>query len=513
MYFIVPNKKGDELMKKRNTAIFLALIMLLGIFAGSVSVSAAETEDGVFAAADENVSPSAIKPEFSCVYWAPDNCAGWALNYRAQSYDQVFVINLYKNGDFVKQYRVSVEKTDYILKDEPHGYVDFSDIIEQDKTAEYTFDIQALGDGKEAVDSDVFKMDAPYLYHGYDDRNTVAASASGLVQVTNMNSAIPYKWTYEYDGEYLTPVSQGPIIHGYGMAGGSSGVYTNYRPVKSGDTEIRMSMVYNGLYVKSRLFKLHIDDMLNVSVWEADPNAENLFGDADVDGMITASDAAELMQKVLDGSHKMPLEKKTKYFMEYVDVDGDTVLTASDSAIVMQKVLGENVLMPAEVEHNKFLAQYDRYYIPYNIIVARRDSKYFYNNEYAHKSKAYICRSMQDLRDACAESYIYAESLNKMLEEKFGSNYFENNDLVYIVQVTSCMNDEISMHVINGKTGGKVNVELDYTTPYIGLEAFDVKLIVFETDKDIYNDVSVSLHYYTTEEDGSVTYQKTLTWE
>ncbi len=61
-------------------------------------------------------------------------------------------------------------------------------------------------------------------------------------------------------------------------------------------------------------------------------------GDVDCDGVVTASDASALLQRVLNDSTKMPVEK-TRSYMYIADADGDDMLTAADAAAVMQKVL------------------------------------------------------------------------------------------------------------------------------------------------------------------------------
>ena len=47
---------------------------------------------------------------------------------------------------------------------------------------------------------------------------------------------------------------------------------------------------------------------------------------------------------------KINLEDVTDDYMKYVDVDGDGLLTASDSAYVLQKVLDSNFCYPIESE-------------------------------------------------------------------------------------------------------------------------------------------------------------------
>lgn len=73
-----------------------------------------------------------------------------------------------------------------------------------------------------------------------------------------------------------------------------------------------------------------------------------ILGDADADNAMTASDAAVILQKVLNGAYKMPIETKTGDFMRYVDADADKLLTASDAAYVLQKVLNDSFVLPAE---------------------------------------------------------------------------------------------------------------------------------------------------------------------
>gem|GEM_PF-2755423 len=66
------------------------------------------------------------------------------------------------------------------------------------------------------------------------------------------------------------------------------------------------------------------------------------LGDTDLDGILTASDAATVMQRVLNEDAKMPIEN-TRSYMYIADADGDEMLTAADAALVLQKVLDSGV--------------------------------------------------------------------------------------------------------------------------------------------------------------------------
>lgn len=77
---------------------------------------------------------------------------------------------------------------------------------------------------------------------------------------------------------------------------------------------------------------------------------EYKYGDADADNQITASDAAAILQRVLNESFKPALADKTPAFVAYLDVDGDNAITASDAASVLQKVLNETFKFPVETK-------------------------------------------------------------------------------------------------------------------------------------------------------------------
>ena len=76
-----------------------------------------------------------------------------------------------------------------------------------------------------------------------------------------------------------------------------------------------------------------------------------VYGDVNGDGILAADDAAMVLQKVLVNTYKLPLEDKTKDYMNYVDVDRDGYITASDAAYILQKVLISSFAFPAVKEN------------------------------------------------------------------------------------------------------------------------------------------------------------------
>ncbi len=75
------------------------------------------------------------------------------------------------------------------------------------------------------------------------------------------------------------------------------------------------------------------------------------FGDVDDKKGITVNDAALVLQKVLNSSYELPIEKRITDYMKYADVNGDRKLTALDAAIILKKSLDSNFVMPVESEN------------------------------------------------------------------------------------------------------------------------------------------------------------------
>ncbi len=75
-----------------------------------------------------------------------------------------------------------------------------------------------------------------------------------------------------------------------------------------------------------------------------------IFGNVDGDNILTVNDAVCVLQKVLDGNFKLPIEKNKNVdnYMQYADVDDNGILTAADAAAIIQKVLNNNFVFLAE---------------------------------------------------------------------------------------------------------------------------------------------------------------------
>jgi hypothetical protein len=74
-------------------------------------------------------------------------------------------------------------------------------------------------------------------------------------------------------------------------------------------------------------------------VYLSEPTASYIVGDVNADGIIGASDAAYVLQKVLSNSFTLPCEKAVADYMTVADVNNDGMLTSQDSAAILQKTL------------------------------------------------------------------------------------------------------------------------------------------------------------------------------
>lgn len=73
-----------------------------------------------------------------------------------------------------------------------------------------------------------------------------------------------------------------------------------------------------------------------------------VYGDVDCDGIITAKDAAYVLQKALDGTFTLPIESKTDDARLYIDVDCSDSISANDAAFILQKTLQKTIQFPCE---------------------------------------------------------------------------------------------------------------------------------------------------------------------
>ena len=112
----------------------------------------------------------------------------------------------------------------------------------------------------------------------------------------------------------------------------------------SEDELLSENIIYNFTAYQDTELKALFAECVDVS----DDTDKYIYGDADADGTLTASDAATVLQKVLDNAYAMGIEAKAADYMPWVDVDSDGNLMASDAAMILQKVLDSTFELPCE---------------------------------------------------------------------------------------------------------------------------------------------------------------------
>ena len=87
---------------------------------------------------------------------------------------------------------------------------------------------------------------------------------------------------------------------------------------------------------------------LEVTFVYTDDMDKFVYGDADNDRILTANDAAVVLQKVMTWEYEIPLQNATESYMDYINVDGDASLTASDAANILYKAQNRSFVFPIE---------------------------------------------------------------------------------------------------------------------------------------------------------------------
>ncbi|MBQ9519558.1 MAG: C40 family peptidase [Firmicutes bacterium] len=111
----------------------------------------------------------------------------------------------------------------------------------------------------------------------------------------------------------------------------------------------QMSVIVNPLDVRRGNGTTWLKNMIYAVSFGEGGGESPVYGDADADGVISAADSADILQKTLLGTRFiMPAEKFYDDWLKYIDVDMDENITASDAADVMQKVLDGGYKFPVE---------------------------------------------------------------------------------------------------------------------------------------------------------------------
>lgn len=205
-----------------------------------------------------------------------------------------------------------------------------------------------------------------------------------------------------------------------------------------------------------------------------------LYGDADGDGILTASDSAYILQKTIDNSYKVSIEDKYDYFESILDVDRDGILTANDSAMVLQKVADQSYYMP--VNNRNILS-------PINNINGENFTYSIFGTykvfDDKDNGKGVIIHSREELKDFYNQyinfNYIpFAEYMSKF--DNYDSSFFENNILVLSLDLSMYSSQNTGVDVV--LSGGSVEITTKETTYYPAPTMYVYRIQIMELSNE-----------------------------
>ena len=186
--------------------------------------------------------------------------------------------------------------------------------------------------------SNVFNNFGDY-YMAYPSKAAVENSKIKLKTDSRWSYWLRSPHAYEYNLNYVTMGSMATLYVSH-----TSGVYKDCA-----------FLGYNGIrpafYMDPRTPFKNGNGTLESPYSLQETNSETLsfhIGDADGDNVITASDAAFVLQKTLISTFELPIQDKTEDWLKYTDVDADNNITASDATFILQKALISTFELPAE---------------------------------------------------------------------------------------------------------------------------------------------------------------------
>lgn len=210
--------------------------------------------------------------------WAYPNVAYWSLGDYPENSEQNYLVTLYKNGSRVGEYPLNLtpEEAGAVSSGTARtgAHIDFTDVIGEDVTGEYTFSVKALGDGVTTADSEVVMNDVPYIYSS--DLPGVAVSADNTIQLKLMNIALPYQWKYSLDNDNIRLTSRAVDFEyntdydfTQSMPGSGSCERYNFEAVKPGEVTIRFdycSVTDESVVEDSKTVTLRVNEDLSVDI-------------------------------------------------------------------------------------------------------------------------------------------------------------------------------------------------------------------------------------------------------
>lgn len=230
-----------------------------------------------------------------------------------------------------------------------------------------------------------------------------------------------------------------------------------------------------------------------------------LYGDADGNGILSANDAAVILNAVRFGT-----EASEDDVNNYYDVDFSGILTANDASTVLYKVLNNGYALPVEVEMNREIE-------PKSCVISGWGERNIINNHFSLNgdSSIFEIKSKADL-DAFIDKVpqVNKDALLERIYSEFGRNAFANQNIIIACSVTPGLENVYQVKDIS-VTDGALCIAMDNISPHIHFPTEDSRMVIVSVGKNTeYVGVRFIVNnYFEYADTGEIVFEGTEVWK
>lgn len=237
------------------------------------------------------------------------------------------------------------------------------------------------------------------------------------------------------------------------------------------------------------------------------PSAETgtLYGDADGSGIITANDAAVILNAV-----RMGTEASEEDIINNYDVDFSGILTANDASTVLYKVLNNDYALPVEIEVNREIK-------PKSCVISLWEDRSIINNHFSmnEDSSIFEIKSKADL-DTFTDKLpqVNKEAFLERIYSEFGVNALANQNIIVACTISP---DPYSIYDVKdiSVSDGALCITMDDIFPGLQHPVEDSRMIVVSVGKNTeYDSVRFIVNnYHGIADTEDIVFDDTEVWE
>lgn len=230
-----------------------------------------------------------------------------------------------------------------------------------------------------------------------------------------------------------------------------------------------------------------------------------LYGDADGNGILSANDAAVILNAVIMGA-----EASEEDIINNYDVDFSGILTANDASTLLYKVLNNGYTMPVEVEMNREIE-------PDSCVISLWEDSHILEGHFGYGSDARIFEigSKSDLNAFAAENpQVNKDALLERIYSEFGRNALANQNIIVACTISP---DPYSIYDVKdiSVSDGALCITMDDIFPGLQQPVEDSRMIVVSVGKNTeYDSVKFIVNnYHGIADTEEVVFDNTEIWE